>query len=65
MPRLATQIRLDELLYEKVKVLAEREYRTMNAQMEYFIARSVEQHERDFGAIRLSDDFQKRLRDEE
>ena len=49
--KMSSQIRLEERLYEKVKSIAEKELRSMNAQMEYFIARAVEQYERDNGVI--------------
>ena len=51
MNKMSSQIRLEERLYEKVKTIAEKELRSMNAQMEYFISRAVEQYERDNGAI--------------
>lgn len=35
--KIATQIRLDESLYELVKNIADEEMRSLNAQMEYFI----------------------------
>ena len=37
MNKVATQIRLDEELYEKLKVIADKEKRSLNAQMEYFL----------------------------
>ena len=43
--KMATQIRLDEYLHAKVKRIAELEMRSLNAQMEYFIAKSVERYE--------------------
>ena len=47
MARVASQIRLEEELYAKLKAIADRELRSVNAQMEYFLIRSVEQYERD------------------
>jgi len=43
--RAATQIRLDELLFEKLKIIAESELRTLNSQMEYFLRRGVMEYE--------------------
>lgn len=42
--KVATQIRLDEDLYELVKGIAEEEMRSINAQMEYFIKAGAERH---------------------
>ena len=41
-----TQIRISESLYERLKVIAEKELRSINAQIEYFIAKGVENFER-------------------
>lgn len=38
-------IRLEEPLLNKVKVIAEKELRSLNNQIEYFIAKGVEQYE--------------------
>jgi hypothetical protein len=43
----ASQIRLDESVFAKVKAIAQKELRTMNAQMEYFIVKGIEQYERE------------------
>lgn len=42
--KVATQIRLEESLYELVKSIAEEEMRSLNAQMEYFIKAGAERH---------------------
>lgn len=42
--KVATQIRLDESLYNLVKGIAEEEMRSLNAQMEYFIKAGAERH---------------------
>ena len=54
MPKMSSQIRLEESLYDKVKAIAEKELRSMNAQMEYFIIRAVEQYERENGSTLAS-----------
>ena len=46
-PKFATQIRLSEFNYQKVKRIAEIEMRSLNAQMEYFIVKGVEKYEED------------------
>ena len=50
-----SQIRLDEKLHEKVKIIADKELRSMNSQMEYFLIKGVEEYERINGEIRLNE----------
>ena len=47
MPRTAIQIRLDEGTHARLKHIAAREVRSLNAQMEYFILKGIEGFERD------------------
>lgn len=56
MSKLATQIRLDESMHKKVKFIAEKELRSLNSQMEYFILKGIEDYEKQFGAIQFSDE---------
>ncbi len=56
MAKIATQMRYDEILYEKTKVIADNEFRSVNAQIEYFIKKGVEAYEREHGTITLSDE---------
>ena len=51
MAKIATQIRLEEDTYSKLKRIAELELRSLNAQMEYFIIKGTEQFERENPAI--------------
>ena len=44
--RIALQLRLSTALHEKIKSIAEAEMRSINAQMEYFLTKSVEQYEK-------------------
>lgn len=53
--KIATQMRYDEVLYAKTKVIAENEMRTINAQMEYFMKKGVEAYEAEHGPISLPD----------
>ncbi|MCI9421074.1 MAG: hypothetical protein HFG32_13965 [Eubacterium sp.] len=53
--KVATQMRYDETLYEKTKVIAENELRTINAQIEYFMKKGIETYEKEHGVISLSD----------
>lgn len=45
MNKVMTQFRVNEDLYQKVKSIARIEMRSINAQMEYFIAESIKQYE--------------------
>lgn len=47
----AFQLRLDEDVHQKVKQIAKREFRSLNAQLEYFIVKGIEQYERDNGEL--------------
>ena len=51
--KMTTQIRLDEMLAAKLKIIAEKEIRSMNAQLEYFILKGVEAYESANGEIIL------------
>lgn len=51
--KIATQMRYDEILYAKTKVIAENEMRTINAQLEYFMKKGVEAYEAEHGPILL------------
>lgn len=56
MSKVASQMRFDETLYEKTKVVAENELRSVNAQVEYFIKKGIEAYEKEHGIIFLSDE---------
>lgn len=51
--KIATQMRYGEVLYEKTKIIAENEMRTINAQIEYFMKKGVEAYEREHGTIEV------------
>lgn len=53
--KIATQMRYDEILYAKTKVIAENEMRTVNAQIEYFMKKGVEAYEAEHGPISFPD----------
>jgi len=48
---MATQIRLNDELYEKLRIISGKEYRSLNAQMEFFLVRGVEKYEQENGNI--------------
>ena len=49
--RQKTQLRIDKILFEKTKIIAEAENRYLNSQIEYFIKKGIEAYERDNGSI--------------
>lgn len=51
--KVSTQMRYNEILYEKTKIIAKNEMRTTNAQLEYFMKLGVEAYEKEHGAIEL------------
>ena len=46
-----TQLRINKTLYEKVRIIAERETRNINAQMEHFVKVGVENYEKEHGSL--------------
>lgn len=53
MSKVATQMRYDYELYEKTKIIAEAELRSLNAQIEYFMKKGIEAYEKEYGPIIL------------
>lgn len=49
--RIATQIRINEEIYNKTKVIAKLESRNTNSQIEYFIKLGVEAYEKKHGSV--------------
>ncbi len=49
-----TQIRVDAVLYEKIKLIAEKELRSMNNQIEYLLLQAVAAYERAEGMLEIS-----------
>ena len=49
--RIATQLRIDEILQAKAKIIARKEERPLNSQFEYWIKKGVEQYEKEHGTI--------------
>lgn len=54
--RVATQVRLDETAYRKMKVIAMRENRNANSQLDYFLKKCVAEYEALNGQIVLQKD---------
>jgi hypothetical protein len=55
MPKMSTQIRLDEELYLKVKYLSEHEFRSLNAQLEFLVFLSIKNYEKEHGPIPIEE----------
>ena len=51
--KVVSQMRLDETVYKKMKVIAERESRSVNAQLEYFVRMCIAEYEAHHGPIIL------------
>lgn len=51
--RIATQIRINETVYKKTKLIASQESRNTNSQIEYFVKLGVEAYEKEHGTISL------------
>ena len=49
--KVASQVRLDEIAYLKMKVIAERESRSANAQLDYFLKKCIAEYEAQHGQI--------------
>lgn len=56
MIKVQTGLRLEESLYEKVKILAEQENRSINNFVEYVVSRYVASYEKENGQIDLPQD---------
>lgn len=54
--RISTQVRLDEITWKKLKVIAKIENRNANSQLDYFMKKGVEAYEAEHGPIVLSDE---------
>lgn len=51
MGKVALQIRLDETTHQKLKVIAEDELRSLNAQLEYFVIQGIKEYEMTYGMV--------------
>ncbi len=56
--KVVSQVRIDETAYKKMKVIAERENRSINAQLEYFVKKCVAEYEAIHSPIALSQCYQ-------
>ena len=51
--RVALQMRINETLHAKLKVIAEEENRFLNSQIEYFLKQGVIRYEEEHGEIKV------------
>lgn len=49
--KISTNFRINEIAYEKTKIISAKENRSINSQLEYFVIKSVEEYERLYGEI--------------
>lgn len=54
--RIATQVRLDETSWKKLKIIAQTENRNANSQLDYFMKKGIEAYEDEHGVIVLPDE---------
>ena len=54
--RTSSQIRVNSLVWSKVRVIAKQERRSLNAQVEVYLAAGVERYESEHGPIMLPDE---------
>ena len=53
--RVQMQLRINEELHAKLKVIAELEHRYLNGQIEYFLAQCVKEYEQENAPIKIPD----------
>lgn len=53
--RIATQVRIDETVWKKVKVIAQQESRNANSQLNYFLQQAVAAYEQQHGEVKITD----------
>ena len=51
--KVALQVRLDEKVHAKLRIVAEEEVRSLNAQIEYFVIKGIQKYEQENGMIEL------------
>ena len=51
--KVAFQLRVDEMTHDKLQIIAKKEIRSLNAQVEYFIARGIETYEKENGTVEV------------
>ena len=53
------QFRMRQSTHEKLKVVAEKEMRSLNGQIEYFAIKGIEEFEKNYGEIKTEEESPK------
>lgn len=53
--KVSLQLRIDETVHKKLKILSSKELRSLNSQIEYFVLKGIEQYEKENSSIPLED----------
>lgn len=53
MAKISFQARLDEITHQKLKFISDKELRSLNAQLEYFILQGIKEYENNHGSINV------------
>lgn len=56
LSKVSTNFRVNEYVYKKTKIIASKENRSITSQMEYFLAKGVEEYEKLHGAIETKEE---------
>ena len=56
MPKSQLTIRIDDKLLEKLKIISELEMRSLNNQLEYFLAKAISEYERQNELIQIPEE---------
>lgn len=54
--KLSTTIRVDEIIWEKFKIIAKEENRSLNSQVEFLIKKCIQEYEQQNGTIKIDSD---------
>lgn len=56
MAKVQYTLRIEEKIFEKLKLISDKELRSINSQFEYFLIKSIAEYENENGAILLSEE---------
>lgn len=54
--RVSTQVRLDKVSWQKLKIIAKLENRNANSQLDFFMRQGVARYEAEHGPVELPDE---------
>ena len=52
--KVALQVRLDEKVHAKLRIVAKEEVRSLNSQIEYFVIKGIQKYEQENGIISIN-----------